>query len=266
MKLLNVLVVALIAAGIALAVTGKSTLRWAPPPLPQKWEAPAAQLSRHEPPVWAARDPAVRQLRHRHRQQGPAGRRQADREATPAQTPTPVSRRSPAATAAPAAPAPVVAAAPMARSLPVSVGIPAIGVRASIIQLGLQADGTMAVPPLAHPFLAGWFDQGPTPGQRGTSVIVGHVDAAGVGPAVFYQLGELRPGDRIYITLADRRIAVFAVWAAALYPKAGFPAATVYGYTRQPSLRLITCGGIFNPQTGHYLSNIVVFATYLGQV
>jgi hypothetical protein len=80
MKLLNVLVVALIAAGIALAVTGKSTLRWAPPPLPQKWEAPAEQLSRHQPPVWAARDPAVRQLRHRHRQQGAAGRRQADRD------------------------------------------------------------------------------------------------------------------------------------------------------------------------------------------
>jgi hypothetical protein len=159
----------------------------------------------------------------------------------------------------------VLAVAPMARSLPVSVEIPAIGVRASIIQLGLQADGTMAVPPLTHPFLAGWFEQGPTPGERGTAVIVGHVDAAGVGPAVFYQLGDLRPGQRIYVTLADGRTAVFAVWAAALYPKASFPTATVYGYTSQPSLRVITCGGIFDPQTGHYLSNIVVFADYVGQ-
>jgi len=106
---------------------------------------------------------------------------------------------------------------------------------------------------------------GPTPGQRGSAVIVGHVDAAGVGPAVFYELGELRPGDRIYVTLADRGVAEFAVWAAALYPKAGFPVRAVYGYTSQPSLRLITCGGIFDPQTGHYLSNIVVFASYLGQ-
>jgi Sortase domain len=153
----------------------------------------------------------------------------------------------------------------MARSLPVSVEIPAIGVRASILKLGLQAGAAMAVPPLTHPFLAGWFDQGPTPGQRGTAVIVGHVDAAGVGPAVFYQLGDLRPGDRINVTLADHRTAVFAVWAAALYPKADFPTGTVFGYTSQPSLRLITCGGVFDPQTGHYLSNIVIFAAYVGQ-
>jgi Sortase domain len=271
MKLLNVLVVALIAAGVALAVTGKSTLRWAPPPLPQKWEAPAAQLAR-PPPAAAARGPTARQLPRQYRQYRQYRQRSqlsrderngAHPEAPATRTQSQVSEPSPAA---PAAPAPVVAAAPMSRSLPVSVKIPAIGVRASLLRLGLQANGAIAVPPLTRPFLAGWFDQGPTPGQRGTAVIVGHVDAAGVGPAVFYELGDLRPGDRIYVTLADRRTAVFAVWAAALYSKADFPTATVYGYTSRPSLRLITCGGIFDPQTGHYLSNIVVFADYLGQV
>jgi hypothetical protein len=267
--LLNVLVVALIAAGVALAVTGKSTLRWAPPPLPQKWEAPAAQVARHQPPTAAARGLAARQLPRQYRQHSQhsrAGRGQTHPEATSTRSPSPVSRPGPAAPAAPVARAPAIAAAPMARSLPVSVEIPAIGVRSSLLQLGLQADGTMAVPPLTRPFVAGWFDRGPTPGQRGTAVIVGHVDAAGVGPAIFYELGDLRPGDRIYVTLADRRTAVFAVWAAALYPKADFPTATVYGYTSRPSLRLITCGGIFDPQTGHYLSNIVVFADYVGQV
>jgi hypothetical protein len=303
-KILNVLVVALIAAGIALAVTGKNTLKWAPPPLPQKWEAPAAQLARHQPPAARARGRFADSDQDGNGQSGAASKPGRSRPAAgadqgrvaaapasapsqprqsphapsqPRQSPHAPSqpRQSPHAPSqprqSPHAPSrttttaiPAHAAAPMARSVPVSVEIPAIGVRASIIRLGLQAGGAMEVPPLTHPFLAGWFDQGPTPGQRGTAVIVGHVDAAGVGPAVFYELGELRPGDRINVTLADGRTAVFAVWAAALYPKADFPSTTVYAYTSQPSLRLITCGGIFDPQTGHYLSNIVVFASYLG--
>jgi sortase family protein len=273
-KILNVLVVALIAAGIALAVTGKNTLKWAPPPLPQKWEAPAAQLARHQPPAARARGRFADSDQDGNGQSGAAskpgrsrpaaGADQGRVAAAPASAPSQPrqSPHEPGRTTTAAIPA--HAATPMARSVPVSVEIPAIGVRASIIRLGLQAGGAMEVPPLTHPFLAGWFDQGPTPGQRGTAVIVGHVDAAGVGPAVFYELGELRPGDRINVTLADGRTAVFAVWAAALYPKADFPSTTVYAYTSQPSLRLITCGGIFDPQTGHYLSNIVVFASYLG--
>jgi hypothetical protein len=287
MKVLNVLVVALIAAGIALAVTGKSTLKWAPPPLPQKWEAPAAQLAGHRPPGERARGLAAAGARRPPGQHAPGqhapghhgpgasagqpGRARRGQYRAPASTasparPTPATAaRAGSASAATGQP-PAPAAAPMARSLPVSVAIPAIGVRAEMIRLGLEPGGAMAVPPLTHPQLAGWFDLGPTPGERGTAVIVGHVDAAGVGPAVFYELGDLRPGDRIYVTLADHRVAAFAVWAAALYPKADFPAATVYGDTSQPSLRLITCGGIFDPQTGHYLSNIVVFATYLGPV
>jgi len=159
-----------------------------------------------------------------------------------------------------------LSAAPMAPSVPVSIDIPRIRVHAKVIGLGLTRGGAMAVPPLSMPFLTGWYDRGPTPGERGAAVIIGHVDAASVGPAVFYDLGDLRPGQDIYVTLADGRTAVFTVAAAALYPKAGFPSGTVFGYTGRPTLRLITCGGVFDPQTGHYLSNIVVFANYAGQV
>jgi hypothetical protein len=154
---------------------------------------------------------------------------------------------------------------PMARSVPTSLYIPRISVRAKIISLGLTPSGAAAVPPLSSPFLTSWYDRGPTPGQPGTSVILGHVDSAKVGPAIFYNLGELRPGDLIYVTLIDHQTAVFRVYSAALYLKADFPTRTVYSYTSWPTLRVITCGGEFDQATGHYLGNIVVFAQYIGQ-
>jgi hypothetical protein len=96
-------------------------------------------------------------------------------------------------------------------------------------------------------------------------VIFGHVDSAAIGPAVFYDLGRLRTGDLIDVTLADRRTAVFRVYGAGLYLKTDFPSLGVYGYTRWPTLRLITCGGEFDRRSGQYLGNIVVFAEYVGQ-
>jgi hypothetical protein len=153
----------------------------------------------------------------------------------------------------------------MARSVPVALAIPAIRVRAKIIALGLRPDGSPVVPPLATPFVTSWYDPGPTPGGPGAAVIFGHVDSAAVGPAVFYDLGRLRTGDLIDVTLADRRTAVFRVYGAGLYLKTDFPSLGVYGYTRWPTLRLITCGGEFDRRSGQYLGNIVVFAEYVGQ-
>jgi hypothetical protein len=138
-------------------------------------------------------------------------------------------------------------------------------VRAKIISLGLARGGVAAVPPLSSPFLTSWYDRGPTPGEPGTAVILGHVDSAKVGPAIFYNLGALRAGDLIYVTLEDRQTAVFRVYSAALYLKADFPTRTVYSYTSWPTLRLITCGGDFDKASGHYLGNTVVFAEYIGQ-
>ena len=155
--------------------------------------------------------------------------------------------------------------APMARSVPLALAIPAIRVRAKIIALGLRPDGSPAVPPLSTPFVTSWYDPGPTPGATGAAVIFGHVDSAAVGPAVFYDLGRLRTGDLVDVTLADRRTAVFRVYGAGLYLKTDFPSLGVYGYTRWPTLRLITCGGGFDRRSGQYLGNVVVFAEYVGQ-
>ncbi len=152
----------------------------------------------------------------------------------------------------------------MARSRPVRLAIPAIHLRARVIPLGQAPDGAPAVPSLSTPMLTSWYDRGPTPGAAGTAIIFGHVDAAAVGPAVFYNLGRLRRGDLVYVTLADRHTGVFRVYAAELYAKLAFPPA-IYRATWWPTLRLITCGGRFDPATGHYAANTVVFAEYAGQ-
>jgi hypothetical protein len=157
------------------------------------------------------------------------------------------------------------AARRLRRSEPVSIVIPVIKVRARVVERGLSPDGSIGVPSLSTPFLTTWYDRGPTPGSPGAAVILGHVDAAGVGPAVFYKLGDMRPGNRIYVHLRSGRTAIFEAYSVALYLKTRFPTARVYGYTDWPTLRLVTCGGEFDPRTGHYLGNTVVFASYVGQ-
>jgi len=108
--------------------------------------------------------------------------------------------------------------------------------------------------------VAGWYALGPRPGDPGSAVILGHVDSKR-GPAVFYRLRELRPGDQIAITRADGSSVRFAVQRTAQYDKRRFPTDDVYYPTLAPALRLVTCGGQFDFTTGHYRSNIIVFAT-----
>lgn len=151
------------------------------------------------------------------------------------------------------APAPT----PAAVALPVSLTIPAIGVQTSLIKLGLAADGTLQVPSSAT--VAGWYTGSPRPGALGAAVIAGHVDSQ-AGPAVFYQLRKLRPGAPVYVKRADGSVAEFKVTNVQQYPKARFPTTAVYGPVPDSELRLITCGGTFDPATGHYLSNVIVDA------
>ena len=146
------------------------------------------------------------------------------------------------------------------RSVPVSIEIPAIGVRSALLSLGVKHDGTMEVPPLHRtPNAAGWYKYSVTPGQIGTSVIEGHVDSK-QGPAVFFRLGALRPGNLVNVRLADGVTGVFRVTGIRQYSKSKFPAKTLYRATRFAGLRLITCGGAFDYATSQYLSSIVVFA------
>ncbi len=124
------------------------------------------------------------------------------------------------------------------------------------MKLGLKADRTMEVPPSGFP--AGWYTGAPTPGELGPAIIAGHVDWK--GPGVFFDLYKLKPGDLVRITRQDGSTPVFRVTGVKEYPKKEFPTKAVYGNIEHPGLRLITCGGTFNPRTGHYEDNIVVFA------
>jgi sortase (surface protein transpeptidase) len=143
-------------------------------------------------------------------------------------------------------------------ALPVSLTIPAIGVKTSLIHLGLLANGSLQVP--ATTAVAGWYTESPRPGAVGSAVIAGHVDSY-QGPGVFYWLRNMKSGERVYVTRADGSVAVFTVTSVQTYPKAAFPTSIVYGATPDAELRLITCGGTFDSTTGHYLSNIIVYAT-----
>jgi hypothetical protein len=149
------------------------------------------------------------------------------------------------------------------RSLPVSVDIPAIGVHSKLLHLGVNRNGTIQVPSLyTRADDAAWYRYSATPGQIGASVIEGHVDTY-QGPAVFFRLGALRPGDRIDVRLADGVTAVFRVTGVRKYPKSHFPAKTIYRVRGYAALHLITCGGAFDYATKNYLSSIVVFASLI---
>lgn len=149
------------------------------------------------------------------------------------------------------------------RSLPVSLDIPAIGVNSTLLHLGVNPDGTIQVPSLVTSSdEAAWYKYSATPGQAGASVIEGHVDSY-QGPAVFFRLGALRPGDTVNVRLADGITAIFRVTGVRQYPKSSFPAKAIYGATSYAALRLITCGGAFDYTTGHYLSSTVVFAALI---
>ncbi|MFD5624568.1 class F sortase [Streptomyces yangpuensis] len=138
------------------------------------------------------------------------------------------------------------------------IRIPTINVDAPVMTVGLDAEGWIDAPPPQDRNLAGWYLNGISPGQRGSAVIVGHVDNA-QGPAVFYGLGSVKPGNRIEVERYDGRTAVFEVYGVEVFSKEAFPGARVYGDTGHAELRVITCGGGYSKARG-YDGNVVVFA------
>ncbi|WP_328305307.1 class F sortase [Actinomycetospora sp. NBC_00405] len=178
--------------------------------------------------------------------------------APPAPSATPAAAAGP-----PPPPGRAAEAGPIATSSPpATLRIPAIRVDSPVDQVGLNPDRTMEVPGEGTPGYdhAAWFRYSVTPGRRGPSVIIGHVDSAEAGPSVFFELGRLRPGERAEVVRADGVTVTFEVTEVAVYPKDAFPTDRVYGPTTGPELRLITCGGSFDSGAGSYRDNTVVFA------
>jgi sortase (surface protein transpeptidase) len=150
-------------------------------------------------------------------------------------------------------------APPLPPSTPVRIEIPALAVNAPVMRLGRNSDGTVQVPPLGNHNLAGWYDGSVTPGQAGSSVVLGHVDSY-AGPSVFFSIKNLLRGDQIDVVRADGTVAAFAVDGVQKVAKVVFPTSAVYGSVPYPGLRLVTCGGPFDAGRGQYLDNIVVYA------
>jgi hypothetical protein len=143
-------------------------------------------------------------------------------------------------------------------SEPVSVSIPRIGVRSTLVEVGLnETNGEMETPEPVS--VAGWYNRGATPGALGPAVITGHVTWGGA-PSIFYRLGTLRHGDQVTVTRKDGRTAVFTVTRVARFSKSRFPSRAVYGAIDHAGLRLITCGGTYDEARHRYLDNVIVFA------
>lgn len=148
-------------------------------------------------------------------------------------------------------------------SRPERLEIPAIEVSAPILEVGLAGDGSVGVPPLKRHNEAGWFGGGPTPGQFGPALIVGHADTR-TSPSVFHDLHRLEPGQRIQVSRADGTVAVFEVNSVENFDKDQLPVQRVYGDYTRPSLRLMTCGGDWlGDKGGGYADNVVVFASLI---
>ncbi|MFK0115662.1 class F sortase [Streptomyces sp. NPDC090994] len=152
--------------------------------------------------------------------------------------------------------------APLPYAVPDRVRIPAIQVDAPMMPVGLDADGWVGAPPPEDPNLAGWFTGAVSPGEKGTAVVVGHVDNK-QGPAVFYGLGALKKGNKVEVDRADGKTAEFEIYGIEVFEKDDFPGDRVYASKGSPELRVITCGGGFSKQNG-YAGNVVAFARLTG--
>ncbi|MEV4460851.1 class F sortase [Microbispora sp. NPDC004025] len=143
---------------------------------------------------------------------------------------------------------------------PLKISIPAIGVKATVGSVGVDKSGVIQTPPLSKPNLTGWYRLGPAPGDQGPAIILGHVNTR-KGAAVFSRLRELKRGNKIAVMRADGKMAIFTVDGIEQVSKSTFPTKRVYGNTISSSLRLITCGGVYNAKQHHYTDNIIVYAT-----
>ena len=184
----------------------------------------------------------------------PGGSQAQGATSAPSGTPTPTSSPDGAAQTPASDFGPI-----MVPSAPVALRIPSIKVATKgLVDLGLDDKGELEAPKDFQQ--AGWYAAGPTPGEFGPSVIAAHVDSH-LGPAVFYRLGALKKGAKVMIERKDGSTATFVVDRVERYPKAKFPTSEVYADTRgRAELRLITCGGDIDPQSGHYIDNVVAYA------
>lgn len=142
-------------------------------------------------------------------------------------------------------------------SVPVTLEIPKLHIQTSIEYVATDPDGRMSSP--KDEFEAAWYEPGVKPGEKGNAVIAGHYDSK-TGPALFYNLSSLKPGDVIIVTDKNNKKLTFKVTDISSYPDKRFPIEKVFGTNSISTLNLITCDGIFDPRSQNYSRRLVVFS------
>lgn len=146
-------------------------------------------------------------------------------------------------------------------SEPIRLRIPTIGINAAFeAPLGVNAQKEIEVPKAFD--TVGWYKYGPTPGEIGPAVVLGHVDSY-KGPEVFYHLRDLKAGDKVEIERENGTVATFEVVRLETVSQDNFPTDEVYGSIPYAGLRLITCSGVYDHGTQRYSHNLIVFARLL---
>jgi LPXTG-site transpeptidase (sortase) family protein len=166
---------------------------------------------------------------------------------------------APRPAAAPAEPSSTTQSEPATVAKPAEITIPRIDATSTLVELGLNADQTVQVPPVDNPLQAGWFTGAPKPGEPGPAVVLGHVNGGGQA-GIFSRLHELTAGDEVLVRRTDNTTVRFTVVRVDQVPKSNFPTEEVYGDTAGPELRLITCGGTFDKNANRYRDNVIVYA------
>jgi LPXTG-site transpeptidase (sortase) family protein len=177
--------------------------------------------------------------------------------ADPAPTATPTRTSTPTATSTPTL-TPTATPVPTRPPPVTGISIPSIGVNASIVELGIAANGYMIAP--SGPYEVAWYTFSALPGEGGNAVFAGHVDWVTVGPAVFYSLDALGAGDEVHVRTSDGKTHRYGVVSNRMYYAASAPLSEIVGRTPTESVTLITCGGTFNYSTHEYDQRTVVRA------
>ncbi|EAR66796.1 hypothetical protein B14911_27355 [Bacillus sp. NRRL B-14911] len=139
---------------------------------------------------------------------------------------------------------------------PAAIKIPSLGIEAPVGKVGVLENGAMGVPDDNES--AGWFEPGIKPGEKGSSVIAGHVDSK-AGPAVFFYLKDLVKGDAVIVTAQDGLSYTFEVQQLKSYPYDRAPISEVFGPSDERRLNLITCTGTYNRKTNTHEERLVVY-------
>jgi sortase (surface protein transpeptidase) len=136
--------------------------------------------------------------------------------------------------------------------------IPALGVDAPVVPVGLNPDGSMEIPGATE---VGWYELGVTPGNpTGSAVLAAHVDFGGQR-GVFFDLRSLPEGAEVFVSSPDGRELRFVVDQRFQVDKDELPGEELFRAGGEPTLTLITCGGAFDSSVRSYRDNIVVRAS-----